>query len=108
LAGLRNDADGLCGMARAADLMASPCCRPGRGYFHKYGCDTATNPTKPGKGPSLNGVFGKPQKLKDGRTLMVDETFIRQAITNPNSMPLENYSPVIAHVSRPAERRADS
>lgn len=67
----------------------------GARLFTQYGCDTCHKPDETGKGPSLNGVFGKPQKLKDGRTLTVDETFIRQAITNPNSMPLENYAPVM-------------
>jgi cytochrome c oxidase subunit 2 len=67
----------------------------GARLFTQYGCDTCHKPDETGKGPSLNGIFGKPQKLKDGRTLDVDETFIRQAITNPNSMPLENYAPVM-------------
>src|ERR1700689_4075855 len=67
----------------------------GARLFTQYGCDTCHKPDETGKGPSLDGIFGKPQKLKDGRTLNVDETFIRQAITNPNSMPLENYAPVM-------------
>jgi cytochrome c oxidase subunit 2 len=67
----------------------------GERLFSQYGCDTCHKPDGSGKGPSLVGQFGKPQPLKDGRTLMVDETFIRQAITNPNSMPLANYAPVM-------------
>jgi cytochrome c oxidase subunit 2 len=67
----------------------------GERLFAQYGCDTCHKPDNTGKGPSLVGVFGKPQPLKDGRTLTVDETFIRQAITNPNSMPLSNYAPVM-------------
>jgi cytochrome c oxidase subunit II len=67
----------------------------GTRLFAQYGCDTCHKPDNTGKGPSLNGIFGKPQKLKDGRSLTVDETFIRQAITNPNSMPLEQYAPVM-------------
>lgn len=67
----------------------------GQRLFGQYGCDTCHKPDGSGKGPSLVGQFGKPQPLKDGRSLMVDETFIRQAITNPNSMPLANYAPVM-------------
>lgn len=67
----------------------------GERLFNQYGCNTCHKPDNTGKGPSLVGQFGKPQQLKDGRTLMVDETFIRQAITNPNSMPLANYAPVM-------------
>jgi len=67
----------------------------GARLFNQYGCDTCHKPDGTGKGPSLDGVFGKPQKLKDGRALLVDETFVRQAITNPNSMPLQDYAPVM-------------
>jgi cytochrome c oxidase subunit 2 len=67
----------------------------GARLFNQYGCDTCHKSDGSGKGPVLDGVFGKPQPLKDGRTLMVDEGFIRQAITNPNSMPLANYAPVM-------------
>jgi cytochrome c oxidase subunit 2 len=67
----------------------------GERLFNQYGCNTCHKPDESGKGPSLVGQFGKPQLLKDGRTLVVDETFIRQAITNPNSMPLPNYAPVM-------------
>jgi len=67
----------------------------GARLFTQYGCNTCHKPDGTGKGPSLVGLFGKRQPLKDGRTLTVDETFIRQAITNPNSMPLTNYSPVM-------------
>lgn len=67
----------------------------GARLFIQYGCDTCHKPDNTGKGPSLDGVFGQPQKLKDGRTLTVDETFIRQAITNPNSMPLAEFAPVM-------------
>jgi cytochrome c oxidase subunit 2 len=67
----------------------------GERLFSQYGCDSCHKPDNTGKGPSLLGVFGKPQPLKDGRTLTVDEGFIRQAITNPNSMPLANYAPVM-------------
>jgi cytochrome c oxidase subunit 2 len=33
--------------------------------------------------------------LQDGRTLTVDEGFVRQAITNPNSMPIPGFTPVM-------------
>ena len=67
----------------------------GEKLFGQYGCNTCHKPDNSGKGPSLVGVFGRAQKLADGRTLVVDEAFLRQAITNPNSMPIPNYAPVM-------------
>jgi len=67
----------------------------GEKLFTQYGCITCHKPDNSGKGPSLSGVFGHPQKLADGRTLVVDEGFLRQAITNPNSMPIPGYTPVM-------------
>ena len=67
----------------------------GENLFTQYGCNTCHKPDGSGRGPSLVGQFGRPQKLSDGRTLTVDEGFVRQAITNPNSMPIPGYTPVM-------------
>jgi cytochrome c oxidase subunit 2 len=48
-----------------------------------------------GRGPSLAGIYGKPEKLRSGETRPVDETLIRQAIVNPNSILLPNYPPIM-------------
>ncbi|MGH9773603.1 MAG: cytochrome c oxidase subunit II [Candidatus Acidiferrales bacterium] len=67
----------------------------GERLFTQYGCVTCHLTSGTGRGPSLIGIFGKPQLLRDGQTLVVDETFIRQAITQPNSMPLPNIATVM-------------
>jgi cytochrome c oxidase subunit 2 len=67
----------------------------GEKLFNQYGCNTCHLPDSTGRAPSLAGQFGKQQKLQDGRTLTVDEGFVRQAITNPNSMPIPGYTPVM-------------
>ncbi|HXZ20052.1 MAG TPA: cytochrome c oxidase subunit II [Candidatus Acidoferrales bacterium] len=67
----------------------------GERLFHQYGCVTCHIADGTGRGPSLVGQFGKPQKLRDGQSLIVDETFLRRAITQPNSMPIPNYAPVM-------------
>jgi cytochrome c oxidase subunit II len=76
-------------------LKGESMAQAGERLFSQYGCITCHKTDNTGKGPSLEGIFGKPQQLKDGRTLVVDESFIRQAITNPNSMPLADYAPVM-------------
>jgi cytochrome c oxidase subunit 2 len=36
------------------------------------------------RAPRLEGLFGKPVPLKDGRSVIVDERFIRDSILLPN------------------------
>ncbi|HXN63950.1 MAG TPA: cytochrome c oxidase subunit II [Candidatus Acidoferrales bacterium] len=80
----------LAGGARGESMVQT-----GEKLFTQYGCNTCHAPDNTGHGPSLLGLYGHPQKLQDGRTLMVDESFVRQAITNPNSMPIPGFTPVM-------------
>lgn len=63
--------------------------------FTQLGCSTCHISDNTGKGPSLAGEYGKPEKLRDGSTRVVDEGLIRQAIVNPNSVVLANYPPIM-------------
>lgn len=67
----------------------------GERLFTGLGCATCHTPDNSGRGPSLAGIYGKPEKLRDGTTRTVDEAFIRQAIINPNSLQLPNYPPIM-------------
>jgi cytochrome c oxidase subunit 2 len=67
----------------------------GERLFTQLGCVTCHVAEGTGRGPSLVGLYGKPQKLRDGSTKVVDETLIRQAIVNPNSILLPNYPPIM-------------
>jgi cytochrome c oxidase subunit II len=63
--------------------------------FNRLGCATCHVANDTGLAPSLVGLYGKPEKLKDGSTRMVDETLIRQAIIEPNSILLPKYEPIM-------------
>jgi cytochrome c oxidase subunit II len=67
----------------------------GERLFNQLGCVTCHVTDNSGRGPSLVGIFGKPEKLRNGETRVVDETLIRQAIVTPNSLLLPNYAPVM-------------
>jgi cytochrome c oxidase subunit 2 len=67
----------------------------GERLFTQLGCVTCHVADGTGRGPSLVGVYGKQQKLASGEMKMVDGPFIRQAIVNPNSIPLPNYPPIM-------------
>jgi cytochrome c oxidase subunit 2 len=41
------------------------------------------------------GIFGKPEKLSTGEMKMVDEGLIRQALLQPNSVPVAGFAPIM-------------
>jgi len=67
----------------------------GERLFTQLGCTTCHVADNTGRGPSLVGVYGKPEKLRSGEMRLVDEALIRQAIVFPNSVILPNYPPVM-------------
>jgi cytochrome c oxidase subunit 2 len=67
----------------------------GERLFNQLGCVTCHVADGTGRGPSLAGLYGKPEKLRSGETRPVDEGLIRQAIVNPNSILLPNYPPIM-------------
>ncbi len=67
----------------------------GERLFSELGCVTCHVADGTGPGPSLVGLYGKPEKLRDGSTKLLDETLIRQTIVNPNSILLPNYPPIM-------------
>jgi len=67
----------------------------GERLFTQLGCITCHVADGTGRGPVLQGVFGHPVKLRGGEARVADEAFIRQAIVNPNSLPLEKYPPIM-------------
>jgi cytochrome c oxidase subunit 2 len=63
--------------------------------FVENACNTC-HADKPGaRGPSLNGIFGKIQRLQGGQTVLVDESYIRESIVNPQAKLVEGYPPIM-------------
>ena len=48
-----------------------------------------------GRGPSLVGVFGKPQQMANGSTVMADEAYLRESILNPQAKMVQGYQPLM-------------
>jgi cytochrome c oxidase subunit II len=67
----------------------------GERLFNQLGCVTCHVADNSGRGPSLVGLYGKQEKLRNGDMKLVDETLIRQAIVTPNSIILPNYPPIM-------------
>ena len=60
----------------------------GRKLFQERGC-ASCHQTEPGgqqgRGPSLYGLFGKPQTVEGGQQVTVDESYVRESILNPRA-----------------------
>ena len=67
----------------------------GERLFTQLGCSTCHVSDATGRGPSLAGLYGKQEKLRDGSSRLVDDSLIREAIVNPNSVPVGNYPPIM-------------
>jgi cytochrome c oxidase subunit II len=67
----------------------------GERLFSQFGCNSCHSPDAAGRGPSLVGIYGKPEKLQSGATQVVDEATIRQAIYNPTAIHLPGYQAIM-------------
>ncbi len=41
-------------------------------------------------------MYGRTETMADGSTLVVDEAYLRESITNPNAKLVESFPPVMA------------
>jgi hypothetical protein len=58
------------------------------------GCSAChLNLSKPGIAPSFSSFAGHRVKLSDGRTVLVDERFVREGLVNPQPASLKGYDP---------------
>lgn len=67
----------------------------GERLFEQYACHTCHKADGSGRGPSLVGLFGKTVALADGRSAVVNETYIRESILNPAAQVVAGYQPIM-------------
>lgn len=79
----------------AGEMKSQSMAQEGARLFNQLGCATCHVANDTGTAPSLVGIYGKSEPLRDGSTRVVDETLIRQAIIDPNSVLLPHYSPIM-------------
>jgi cytochrome c oxidase subunit 2 len=80
----------LSGSGSSGSLAAS-----GDSLFQQLGCSTCHRSDSQGRGPNLVGIFGKPVHLEDGRTVMVDENYLRQCILSPGTNIPSGFKPIM-------------
>jgi cytochrome c oxidase subunit 2 len=79
-------AGGAAGMSLAAG---------GQKLFNELACVTCHRPDSQGRGPVLDGLFGKAVKLQGGETITANEDYIRESIVTPAARVVAGYQPVM-------------
>jgi cytochrome c oxidase subunit 2 len=67
----------------------------GQKLFQDLACANCHKPDGSGRCPRLVDLFGKPVLLADGRTITVDEAYIRESIMNPTAKIVAGYQPIM-------------
>jgi len=80
----------LRGAAAGASLAAA-----GEQLFQQLACNTCHKSDGTGRGPSIQGVFGKPVQLGNGQKVDADEAYVRESITNPKAKVVSGYEAIM-------------
>ena len=72
-----------------------PLSATGEKIFAELGCATCHRMDTQGRGPNLQGVFGKPVLLEDGRIVTADENYVRESILDPGAKIVKGFKPVM-------------
>jgi cytochrome c oxidase subunit 2 len=67
----------------------------GAKLFADLACNTCHRPEFQGRGPRLDGLFGRTVSLEGGGSAVVDEAYIREAIVNPSARVAQGFQPVM-------------
>jgi len=67
----------------------------GEKLFQDLACNTCHRPDTQGRGPGLEGLFGKTQTLQNGATVVVDEAYVRESILNPGLKITAGFQPIM-------------
>jgi cytochrome c oxidase subunit 2 len=67
----------------------------GQSLFQNFSCNTCHRADGQGRGPSLEGIFGKTVTLQNGQKVVVDDNYLRESILTPASKVVAGYQPVM-------------
>jgi len=67
----------------------------GAKLFSDLACNTCHRPDAQGRGPVLEGLFGKTVTLNTGETLTVDEAYVRESILQPAAKITGGFQPIM-------------
>jgi cytochrome c oxidase subunit 2 len=67
----------------------------GEKIFNQLGCITCHRKDSTGRGPNIDGVFGKQVQLQSGEIVVAEEIYIRESIVNPGAKVVAGYQPIM-------------
>jgi cytochrome c oxidase subunit 2 len=67
----------------------------GAKLFSDLACNTCHRPDAQGRGPVLEGLFGKTVALQSGETVTVDEAYVRESILTPAAKITAGFQPIM-------------
>jgi cytochrome c oxidase subunit 2 len=67
----------------------------GAKLFTDLACNTCHRPDAQGRGPVLEGLFGKTVTLQNGETVTVDEAYVRESILMPAAKITRGFQPIM-------------
>jgi cytochrome c oxidase subunit 2 len=67
----------------------------GEQLFTELNCITCHRPDSAGRGPVLNGIFGRTVQLKSGDSVVADKAYVRESVVNPAARVVAGYQPVM-------------
>jgi cytochrome c oxidase subunit II len=67
----------------------------GQKLFQQLACSACHKTDGTGRCPVLEGLFGKQVQLQDGRTVTVDESYVRESILDPKAEVAVGYEPIM-------------
>ena len=67
----------------------------GAKLFADLACNTCHRPDAQGRGPVLDGLFGKTVTLQNGETITADEAYIRESILTPSAKITAGFQPIM-------------
>jgi len=67
----------------------------GEKLFADLACNTCHRPDAQGRGPVLDGLFGRQVQLTSGETVVADEAYLRESILNPAAKVTAGYQPIM-------------
>jgi cytochrome c oxidase subunit 2 len=67
----------------------------GQKLFQDLACSTCHLQGQQGRGPVLTNLFGSQVTLQGGGTVVADESYIRESITNPQAKVVAGFQPVM-------------
>lgn len=67
----------------------------GQKIFQQLGCANCHRFDTQGRGPNLQGVYGRSVLLDDGSSTIADDNYIRESILNPGAQVVAGFKPIM-------------